>query len=458
MNRDATESPARLLHAAAACDARGFFHAPAAVLVQNGRVVLTGSVARVEQFRDRHDLATVADDRWRGCLLLPSLVNAHAHLDLTDTPSVPYGGDFTAWLEHVISQREDAPAKVEAAVRRGLELSRAAGVGVVGDVAGSRAAIEARMAAEAPMAGASEIAVEARRAAKAESHNPPAAGERGVSFLECFGIGAGGVERLLDNAATLLDVERAAGVRLGLSPHAPYSVSAEAYDAAAAFARQHGLALQTHLAETPEEVEFTRDATGPFADLLRRLGRWDDAIAGSGRHPIDLVAPRLCRPASAVHCNVAERRHFDVLARSGLAVVYCPRASAFFGHRDHPYREMLDAGVPVALGTDSILCHDTRDASALSILEEMRMLHRRDGTDPKRLLAMATLHGRFALGIDPGEGTLAEHAPARFTAIPLDARSNDPLTEAMRSDAAPELIEPASLAYDTSHAARSNRR
>ena len=427
MNHDASESTDHLLYAAGVCDARGALAAPGAVLVRGDRVVRSGDVAIVEAYCHRHKLSPTVEQRWRDRLLLPALVNAHAHLDLTDTPSTPYRGNFTAWLEHVISNRTGDLARVEEAVRHGLELSRSAGVGVVGDVAGSRTAIESRMAAEAA-AGAGR-----------------SAGHRGVSFLECFGVGSGGVERLLGMASDLLDIQPATGVGLGLSPHAPYSVSADAYVAATAFAHQHSLPVQTHAAETAEEVEFTRNATGPFADMLQRLGRWDPAMSGSGQHPIDLLAERLPRPASLVHCNVAEERHFDVLARSGLAVVYCPRASAFFGHRDHPYREMLDAGVRVALGTDSMLCHDTRDASAMSILEEMRLLHRRDGTDPQRLLAMATLHGRAALGLDPREGTLAEGVPARFTAIAIDSHASDPLADALRNDASPELVDASSL-------------
>lgn len=427
MNRAATDSTHRLLHAAAVRDARGVSAAPGAVLTRGDRVVHCGSFARVEAYCERQGISPSIEERWRSHLLMPALVNAHAHLDLTHAPATAYRGDFTAWLEHVISHRTEDPVCVTQAVRHGLELSRAAGVGVVGDVAASRTAVEARMAAEAETASGSPDE------------------QRGVSFLECFGIGAGGVERLRETASVLLDVEPASGVGLGLSPHAPYSVSPEAYDAAAEFARRHGLPLQTHAAETAEEVEFTRNATGAFAAMLQRLGRWESHTKGTGQHPIDLLADRLSPPASLVHCNEAGKFHDQVLAEAGLAVVYCPRASAFFGHRGHRYREMLDAGVRVALGTDSILCHDVRDASALSILEEMRLLHRRDGTRPERLLAMATLHGMTALGLDPNHATLAEGAPARFTAAPLANHAHDPLADVLASDAAAELVEPASL-------------
>ncbi|MFW6336815.1 MAG: amidohydrolase family protein, partial [Phycisphaeraceae bacterium] len=303
MNQRATESTHRLLHAAAVCDATGISAAPGAVLTRGGRVVRSGSLEHLEAFCERHGISPTIEKRWRSHLLVPALVNAHAHLDLTHAPATPYRGNFTAWLEHIISHRTQDPALVREAVRHGLELSRAAGVGVVGDVAGSRTAVEARMAAEA----------------EAASGSPEE--QRGVSFLECFGIGNGGVARLMETAAGLLDVEPACGVRRGLSPHAPYSVSPEAYDAAAAFARRHGLPLQTHAAETAEEIEFTQNATGSFAAMLQRLGRWESHTKGTGQHPIDLLANRLSPPASLVHCNVAEQRHFDVLARSGLAVV-----------------------------------------------------------------------------------------------------------------------------------------
>lgn len=84
--------------------------------------------------------------------------------------------------------------------------------------------------------------------------------------------------------------------------------------------------------------------------------------------------------------------------------VYCPRASAYFGHpapghAAHRYRDLLAAGVPVAIGTDSAIL--LGDAPSISVLDELRFLHRRDATDPRTLVAMATAHGARAIGVDP---------------------------------------------------------
>jgi len=132
----------------------------------------------------------------------------------------------------------------------------------------------------------------------------------------------------------------------------------------------------------------------------------------------------------------------DTLAASGASVVYCPRSRDYFGHEQdsgpHRYREMLQRGINVALGTDSILNIPEAQSDRLSTLDEMRLLHTRDRTDPLEALRMATTNGARALGMnesvvtfsgDPHEvagigavdapsfqDALAGHAPARLLA------------------------------------------
>ena len=90
----------------------------------------------------------------------------------------------------------------------------------------------------------------------------------------------------------------------------------------------------------------------------------------------------------------------DLLAGAGVSVAYCPRASDYFRHSNHPYRDMMARGINVCLGTDSILCHGD-----LSILEEMRFLRLQDGIDTPTLLKMATTCGMKALGLMPVDAT-----------------------------------------------------
>ena len=259
----------------------------------------------------------------------------------------------------------------------------------------------------------------------------------GVSFLEVFGTGAAQAGALRRLSRIVRESHRTAGfLRLGVQPHAPYSCGLELYGGAARL----GVPVATHLAETNDEVELIRSGGGPLAAFLERLGVDPKPVGGRGLHPVDHLADALAAaPFVAAHCNAVEDRHLERLARWGTTVVYCPRASAYFGHPPHRYLEMIEAGVNVALGTDGLLCLDTPDR--ISVLDEMRFLHRRDGTDPGLLLKMATLGGARGLGVDPRLVTLEPGPTAGLVAASFDPdEAIPPLVQVLERDDPPRWV------------------
>lgn len=406
---------ATIYRAAAIRDAQGTKSSPGAIAVKHGRVVASGHPDSLHKrllknatFIDRPDE-----------LILPALVNAHTHLDLTAIGPVPYAGSFAAWLRDVVSKRPTEPIKIIESVRQGLRLSRQAGTGHLGNIAGSTAAVMAR------------------RQAPKDLLIP------GVSYMECFGLGEQQnpavvrVERWLNDLPfeTRID-NHDRGAVLGLSPHAPYSTGLEVYKAARRLSHTRFYRLTTHLAETREELEFVRDATGPFADLLKELGKWDNDIQPTGQHPVTWLEPVLKHARWLLaHCNYVEDEHIEILQKTGTSVAYCPVASDYFGHKDHRYRDMLDAGVNVCLGTDSILCQPANEPHPMGILPQMRHLFRRDQTDPSLLLKMATTAGMLALEFSETHATLQKNAPAQFAAIKINPHDPlDPLVQALSGD------------------------
>jgi cytosine/adenosine deaminase-related metal-dependent hydrolase len=434
---DQPREPARLYRAAAVRDAAGVAARPGLVLVCGGEIVAAGSEQEVR--RAHGPAARIIE--CPGLLLLPALVNSHAHLDLTLLGPRPFDGDFVAWLRAAAAARPRDPQVVAAAVQQGLRLSAQAGVGYVGDVARDPAAILARLRrAPGSPAGVSS--------GFSGGVDLSGTGIGGVSYLEAFGVG----RRQKDGFIELLERVRClpsdktgylphAPIALGLQPHAPYSAGLGLYHAAGRFAAERDLRLCTHLAESPEELEFIARADGPLADMLRQLGKWDDTLVPTGQHPVDYLEPELRRGGwLAAHCNYAAADHIHLLAYTRTSVAYCPIASAYFGlpraacggPAAHRYRDMLDAGVNVCLGTDSILCQSPAEPQPLGILPQMRYLYHRDRTDPDLLLRMATVNGLQAMDLPESAATLGPGAPARLIGVPINADDpTDPLVQAL---------------------------
>jgi cytosine/adenosine deaminase-related metal-dependent hydrolase len=401
--------------AAAIRDAQGAKARPGAVAVRHGMVVASGHPDTLPKRLLKNATYIDRPDE----LILPALVNAHAHLDLTTVGPTPYAGSFTGWLRGVIDKRPTEPKRIIDSVRYGLRLSREAGTGHLGDIAGSTAAIMAR------------------RQAPRELLVP------GVSYMECFGLGAQQepavvrAERALNDLPFETRIEyHDRGAVLGLAPHAPYSTGLEVYLAARRLSHTRFYRLATHLAETPEEIEFVREASGPFADLLKELGKWDDAIERTGQHPVQWLEPVLKHARWLLaHCNYVEDEHIEILQKTGTSVAYCPVAGAYFGHEGHRYRDMIEAGVNVCLGTDSILCQPEDEPHPMGILPQMRFLFKRDQTDPNLLLQMATTNGMLALEYSETFATLQKRAPAQFTAVKIDpADPLDPLVQVLSGE------------------------
>jgi cytosine/adenosine deaminase-related metal-dependent hydrolase len=421
----------QLIRAAAVIDADGVSAAPGALLLEGSRVIAAG---RPEEVGGVGDAEVVECSG----VIIPALVNAHTHLDLTDLGPRPrprtHESSFVDWIRMIRSARKSrTDAEIAGGVRRGVELSRKGGTALVGDIAGSGSVVPTHVLRECELPG--------------------------LSFLEVFGLGKrqdAAIARMKTAVDNIPAFEN--GVALGLQPHALYSCGPRVYSAAAAL----GLPIATHLSETPEEAEFTRSGSGPFRDFLKELDLWDDSIDVSGEHPVDAVLqtvdnlsirrpwaidaqevrPTGHRPEGpvsnsqgllAIHLNYISDHHLERLAASRVNVVYCPRASAYFGHTGHRYRDMLACGgdINVALGTDSIVCLDTPER--LSVLDEMRLLCERDGAPVELLLRMATTAGARALGFDESLFTFSAGTVAGVLAL-------EPVDDAPRNAGATALL------------------
>jgi aminodeoxyfutalosine deaminase len=337
-----------------------------------------------------HDAAgTGAIDLGR-VAILPGLVNAHTHLELSYLHGViAPSPDFGQWVRTIMATRQQYPDPADVRIvepaRRAIAAARACGTALLGDVSNTLVTVpmlcEMGMPAQVfyELLGFTEHDPDGRvRAARAridELAGLPAGLPAGASAK----AGAG------------------ADVRISLAPHAPYSVSAALFQAIRADLDAHPAAVSSvHLGEPPEEIELLRHGTGAIRAVLEDLGRWASDWRPPGVSPVEYLADLGVLDARllVVHGVQFDGEDLTTLRSVGATVVSCPRSNVHVGVGPPPLEVFYAMDVDVAFGTDSLA--SVADLNLFAELAEARRLAPR--VRARRLLQSATLAGARALG------------------------------------------------------------
>ena len=334
-----------------------------AVVTQGGRIVM---VASLSEARQSYPDAPVQDV---GFAISPPPVNAHTHLDLSHLPY--FTGSYDNFIRHVV--KYDSSRGVEAA-KAGLAEMTATGVGAFGDVVAEAEVM--RWLLQLP-------------------------GLKGVAYWEVLAPNPDDADKEFAETVKLLrefrGLERPDGLKLGLSPHTPHTVSGPLLQKLARLAMAENLPLQIHVAESPAEVSMQRDGAGPLFELMKPfLGSWQP----SGLTPVQYLAELGvldARPTLVHMVNVPED-DIKTVAKAGCVVVHCPRSNEALDCGRFPWELYAKHGVEIALGTDS-----RGSAPDLSLEHEVaaaRALHG-DKVSPLALVRAAVKGGSRALGLTP---------------------------------------------------------
>ena len=368
--------------------------AEADLLLQDATVHVSdpGRISRVEPWQDPPGTMEAKIVDWGSAVIMPGLVNAHTHLELTCLHGqLTRFSTFFDWVSQLIERRREwTRTEYIESVRQGAQMCLSSGTTLVGDISASGVSWEALK----PLPLRKVVFEEA------------------LSFLP-----EAASQTLASLQARLKRGRRDKLLKIGISPHAPYSVSPELYRALAEMAREKELPLATHLAETREELEFLESGTGPIKAFLESVKALPEHWTPPGLDPVSYLEQSgvLESPVLLIHCNYLDADSMRKILSSRSSVVYCPRSHNFFGHTNHPVRELLDHGVNVALGTDSLASNDT-----LSILDEMRFLFQsRKDLKAEEIFRMATLNGAGALGFASTLGRLRRGYWADLTVLRL---------------------------------------
>ena len=357
-----------------------------AVAIDDGRIAAVGT-------RDELGAGTHYDD----AVLLPGFVNAHSHIEYA-----VYAGfgdsltDFAEWIRlHTERKRRIGWEEYVDIARLGAAECLRSGIATIGDCSFS---------------GAAAVAMDEL-------------GLRGIAYLEVFGADPAEAmeqfEELRDRAVAHFG-ER---VAVGVSPHAPYSVSAAVYHACA----ELGLPVATHISESESEVRYLLDGGGAWETIPWLV----DPPGTTGTRLLareGLLGPHFL----AAHCVVVEPEEIALLAEHDVAVAHCPRSNAYVGCGIAPLRELRGAGLRVGVGTDGVSStpsHDYFDELRAVVMMARARERRPDAMTGAEALELATLGGARALRLEAEVGSLAPGKRADLAVVSVEGSPYVPVED-----------------------------
>lgn len=364
-----------------------------ALVVENGRIVAVGKLSELTAAFP----APVIENP--GCAIIPGLVNAHSHLELTHFPSwkVRKGIDYSPrtyvdWIIQVIKIRRSlSPEEQDHSVLEGIRISLESGTTALGEILSDPALLPLYL--RSPLVGR--------------------------VYLEAIGQTSQRCADVLSTIGETLPLFSGTDMAPGISPHAPHTVSEEFFTELRDYTAQQALPLMIHLAESREESTFFFDSSGPIAEKLYPFVDWNEHLPPARRTSPTAYLDSLgvLRPGTTlVHCVHISPSDAELLKKRGAAVVLCPRSNEKLDVGTAPVHLLKAAGIPLALGTDSLASNDS-----LSLFDEARFLLKKfpDQFSPDEVLRMMTLTGAEVLGRGTEIGSLEQGKRGDFLVISL---------------------------------------
>ncbi len=371
-----------------------------AVVINRGTIIAVGPSSRLLKQYPGHSVRKLPN-----AVLMPGLVNAHTHLELPPLLTSIQARTFPDWVINLIKAKRSLSDKDYcAAATRNVRSIIESGATCVGEICTQ---------------GVSPGILKRSQMRARIFHEL-------IDMGRPCGRGAVGSEPgLLSRINKLLSRETAC-IKMGLSPHAPHTVSTAALRSISTIAGKKGLPLCMHVAESRDELKLLQGRKNGFEKLYQAAG-WDLAWSPSAASPfqylnnLGLLGPGFL----AVHAVHATDRDIKLIGNSGTPVAHCPRSNRETGVGRMPLHKLLKAGITVGLGTDSLA-----SSPSLNLWDEMRYAfhsHKADGIQARTIMELATRVGAKALGMADDIGSLTLGRKADLIAVSLPNRNSGDL-------------------------------